>query len=166
MSALYEIDKNLYQLLEFDMVVDEETGEILFEESDIDNLLLSRDEKIENTGCYIKNLLSDIEQLKAEEKSLKERRQTKEKKVERLKKYLADSMLLFGDKKFETPRIALSFRKSKQVEIDESAVLPEEFIKVKVEKSPDKTKLKDAILKQGEVIEGVKVIEKENLQLK
>lgn len=166
MSALYEIDKNLYQLLEFDMVVDEETGEILFEESDIDNLLLSRDEKIENTGCYIKNLLSDIEQLKAEEKSLKERRQTKEKKVERLKKYLADSMLLFGDKKFETPRIALSFRKSKQVEIDESAVLPEEFIKVKVEKSPDKTKLKDAILKQGEVIEGVKVVEKENLQLK
>lgn len=166
MSALYEIDKNLYQLLEFDMVVDEETGEILFEESDIDKLLLSRDEKIENTGCYIKNLLSDIEQLKAEEKSLKERRQTKEKKVERLKKYLADSMLLFGDKKFETPRIALSFRKSKQVEIDESAVLPEEFIKVKVEKIPDKTKLKDAILKQGEVIEGVKVIEKENLQLK
>lgn len=166
MSALYEIDKNLYQLLEFDMVVDEETGEILFEESDIDNLLLSRDEKIENTGCYIKNLLSDIEQLKAEEKSLKERRQTKEKKVERLKKYLADSMLLFGDKKFETPRIALSFRKSKQVEIDEDVVLPEEFIKVKVEKSPDKTKLKDAILKQGEVIEGVKVIEKENLQLK
>lgn len=166
MSALYEIDKNLYQLLEFDMVVDEETGEILFEESDIDNLLLSRDEKIENTGCYIKNLLSDIEQLKAEEKSLKERRQTKEKKVERLKKYLADSMLLFGDKKFETPRVALSFRKSKQVEIDEDVVLPEEFIKVKVEKSPDKTKLKDAILKQGEVIEGVKVIEKENLQLK
>lgn len=166
MSALYEIDKNLYQLLEFDMVVDEETGEILFEESDIDNLLLSRDEKIENTGCYIKNLLSDIEQLKAEEKSLKERRQTKEKKVERLKKYLADSMLLFGDKKFETPRVALSFRKSKQVEIDEDVVLPEEFIKVKVEKSPDKTKLKDAILKQGESIEGVRIIEKENLQLK
>lgn len=166
MSALYEIDKNLYQLLEFDMVVDEETGEILFEESDIDNLLLSRDEKIENTGCYIKNLLSDIEQLKAEEKSLKERRQTKEKKVERLKKYLADSMLLFGDKKFETPRVALSFRKSKQVEIDEDVVLPEEFIKVKVEKSPDKTKLKDAILKQGESFEGVRIIEKENLQLK
>lgn len=166
MSALYEIDKNLYQLLEFDMVVDEETGEILFEESDIDNLLLSRDEKIENTGCYIKNLLSDIEQLKAEEKSLKERRQTKEKKVERLKKYLADSMLLFGDKKFETPRVALSFRKSKQVEIDEGVVLPEEFIKVKVEKSPDKTKLKDAILKQGESFEGVRIIEKENLQLK
>lgn len=166
MSALYEIDKNLYQLLEFDMVVDEETGEILFEESDIDNLLLSRDEKIENTGCYIKNLLSDIEQLKAEEKSLKERRQTKEKKAERLKKYLADSMLLFGDKKFETPRVALSFRKSKQVEIDEDVVLPEEFIKVKVEKSPDKTKLKDAILKQGESIEGVRIIEKENLQLK
>lgn len=166
MSALYEIDKNLYQLLEFDMVVDEETGEILFEESDIDNLLLSRDEKIENTGCYIKNLLSDIEQLKAEEKSLEKRRQTKEKKVKRLKKYLADSMLLFGNKKFETPRVALSFRKSKQVEIDEDVVLPEEFIKVKVEKSPDKTKLKDAILKQGESIEGVRIIEKENLQLK
>lgn len=166
MSTLYEIDYNLYQLLENEMVVDEETGEILFEESDIDNLLLSRDQKLENTACYIKNLMSDIDQIKAEEKSLKERRQIKEKKVERLKSYLANSMLLFGDKKFETPRVALSFRKSKQVEIEPNTHLPQEYIKVKVEESPDKTKLKDAILKQGLEIDGVKVIEKENLQLK
>ncbi len=166
MSTLYEIDKDLYQLLENDMVVDEETGEILFEESDIDNLLLSRDQKLENTGCYIKNLLSDIDQLKAEEKSLKERRQTKEKKVERLKAYLANSMFLFGDRKFETPRVALSFRKSKQVEIAEGAKIPQEYMTIKVEENPNKTKLKDAILKQGVVIDGVQVIEKENLQLK
>lgn len=166
MSTLYEIDYNLYRLLENEMVVDEETGEILFEESDIDNLLLSRDQKLENTACYIKNLMSDIDQIKAEEKSLKERRQTKEKKVERLKSYLANSMLLFGDKKFETPRVALSFRKSKQVEIEPNVHLPQEYVKVKVEESPDKTKLKDAILKQGIVIDGVKVVEKENLQLK
>ena len=166
MSTLYEIDYNLYQLLENEMVIDEETGEILFEESDIDNLLLSRDQKLENTACYIKNLMSDIDQIKVEEKSLKERRQVKEKKVERLKSYLANSMLLFGDKKFETPRVALSFRKSKQVEIEPNTHLPQEYIKVKVEESPDKTKLKDAILKQGIVIDGVKVIEKENLQLK
>ena len=74
MSTLYEIDYNLYQLLENEMVVDEETGEIIFEESDIDNLLLSRDQKLENTACYIKNLMSDIDQIKSEEKSLKERR--------------------------------------------------------------------------------------------
>lgn len=166
MSTLYEIDKSLYQLLEYDMVVDEETGEILFEDSDIDCLLLSRDEKIENTGCYIKNLLSDIDQLKAEEKALKERRQTKEKKVERLKEYLSKSMLMFGDKKFETPRVVLSFRKSKQVEIDEGAKIPEEYLMVKVETNPNKTKLKDAILKQGAEIAGVRVVEKENLQLK
>lgn len=166
MSTLYEIDYNLYQLLENEMVVDEETGEVLFEESDIDNLLLSRDQKLENTACYIKNLMGDIDQIKAEEKSLKERRQIKEKKVERLKSYLANSMLLFGDKKFETPRVALSFRKSKQVEIEPNTHLPQEYIKIKVEESPDKTKLKDAILKQGLEIDGVKVVEKENLQLK
>ena len=166
MSALYEIDKALYQLLEYDMAVDEETGEILFEESDIDNLLLSRDQKLENTACYIKNLVSDIDQLKAEEKALKERRQAKEKKAERLKEYLSKSMLMFGDKKFETPRVVLSFRKSKQVEIDEGTKLPEEYLTVKVETNPNKTKLKDAILKQGVEIDGVRVVEKENLQLK
>lgn len=166
MSALYEIDHNLYELLENDMVVDEETGEILFEDSDIDNLLLSRDQKLENTACYIKNLMSDIDQIKAEEKSLKDRRQTKEKKVERLKSYLANSMLLFGDKKFETPRVAISFRKSKQVEIAEGADIPQEYMTIKVEENPNKTKLKDAILKQGLLIDGVKVVEKENLQLK
>ena len=166
MSALYEIDKALYQLLEYDMAVDEETGEILFEESDIDNLLLSRDEKIENTACYIKNLLSDIDQIKAEEKSLKERRQAKEKKVERLKDYISHSMLTFGDKKFESPRVSLSFRKSNQVDIELGTKLPEEYVTIKVEETPNKNKLKDAILKQGLQIDGVRVIEKQNLQLK
>lgn len=166
MSTLYEIDKDLYQLLENDMVVDEETGEIIFEESDIDNLLLSRDQKLENTACYIKNLMSDINDLKAEEKALNERRKAKEKKVERLKSYLSNSMLMFGDKKFETARVALSFRKSKQVEIALGAHIPAEYMTVKVEENPNKTKLKDAILKQGVVIDGVQVVEKENLQLK
>lgn len=166
MSTLYEIDRNLYELLENEMVVDEETGEILFEESDIDNLLLTRDQKLENTACYIKNLMSDINDLKAEEKALNERRKAKEKKVERLKLYLSNSMLMFGDKKFETAKVVLSFRKSKQVEIAEGANIPQEYMTIKVEENPNKTKLKDAILKQGLEIDGVKVIEKENLQLK
>lgn len=166
MSTLYEIDKNLYELLENEMVVDEETGEILFEESDIDNLLLTRDQKLENTACYIKNLMSDINDLKAEEKALNERRKAKEKKVERLKSYLSNSMLMFGDKKFETAKVVLSFRKSKQVEIADGAHIPQEYMTVKVEENPNKTKLKDAILKQGVVIDGVQVVEKENLQLK
>lgn len=166
MSALYEIDRALYQLLEYDMAVDEDTGEVLFEESDIDNLLLSRDEKIENTACYIKNLLSDIDQIKAEEKSLKERRQSKEKKVERLKDYIAKSMLTFGDKKFESPRVSLSFRKSNQVEIAEGASVPDDYLTIKVEKNPNKTKLKDAILKQGLKFDGITIVEHNNLQLK
>lgn len=166
MSTLYEIDRNLYELLENEMVVDEETGEILFEESDIDNLLLTRDQKLENTACYIKNLMSDINDLKTEEKALNERRKAKEKKVERLKSYLSNSMLMFGDKKFETAKVVLSFRKSKQVEIADGAKIPQEYMTVKVEENPNKTKLKDAILKQGVVIDGVQVVEKENLQLK
>ena len=60
---LYEIDNAILEC------VDMETGEII-DMDKLSGLQMVRDQKIENIGCWIKNLLSDAEALKSEKKIL------------------------------------------------------------------------------------------------
>lgn len=170
MATLYEINWDIDKLLATDFSADEElvdttTGEIFNLKEKLDELEIDLNTKLENVGCYIKNLDSDIEALKNEEKTLADRRRVKENKLERLKQYLSDNLQVAGMQKFESPRCVLSFRKSDQVIISEGAVIPEEFIIRKVTEQPDKKLLKDAI-KQGFEFEGITLVENKNLQIK
>jgi hypothetical protein len=67
---------NLYQInAEIENCIDTETGEILDIEA-LNNLTLEKDTKIENLACWYKNLMADVEALKAEKMLLlKEKRQ-------------------------------------------------------------------------------------------
>lgn len=170
MKSLYEIDANIIELLETGFnsaCIDEETGEVDEEKANayLENLQIDRKDKIENIAVFIKSLEADALAIKAEEKRLKERREAKERKAERMKSYVANSMLLHGDLKLETPRVALSFRKSDSVVVDDIALLTDEYITTKTEVVPNKTALKQA-LKYGEIINGAHLEEKQNLQIK
>lgn len=170
MATLYEINKEIDELLESDFQVDEEiinydTGEITTINQKLDELEMDLNTKLENVACYIKNLESDIDALKQEEKTLADRRRVKENKLERLKQYLSDNLQVAGMQKFETPKCVLSFRKSEQVVISEGAEIPEEFIIRKVTEQPDKKLIKDAI-KQGFEFDGISIVENKNLQIK
>ena len=101
---LYEISKEIEQA--FDNAIDEETGEIISEAAIayIDQLQMERDKKIENIGCWIKNLTADAYALKMEESALKDRRISAEKKAESLKRYL--SSVLMGEK-FQTTKVKI-----------------------------------------------------------
>ena len=68
---LYEIDNEILSC------VDMETGEVV-DMDKLNNLQMERDQKIENIGCWIKNLLADAKALK-EEKD-KEKNKSKKKK--------------------------------------------------------------------------------------
>lgn len=170
MATLYEISNIIDQLLESDYQAKEElensdTGETDTMENILDKLEMDFKEKVDNIACYIKNLNADIEALKQEEKNLEERRKVKENKVESLKNYLSMNLLMAGYQKFETSRCALSFRKSKQIEISDNASIPEEYTTTKVSITPDKKALKEA-LESGEIIDGVSLVEKSNIQIK
>ena len=158
--TLYEIDQKIEAAII--NAVDEETGEITEDFALLDELQIEREQKIENSGLYIKNLAAEIESLKAEEKALYERRKSKEKHAEWLKGYLTYSL---AGAKFETPKLALSFRKSVVVDVADVDKLPEEFKRVKTTVDADKTALKEA-LKGGAVIDGATLDEKQNLQIK
>ena len=150
MASLFEIDNGILELLEngFNLAcIDEETGEIDETKAAeyLEALQLERGAKVENIALYVKSLTSEAEAIKAEEKRLKERREQKERKAERLKEYLKSSMLAFNEPKFETARVALSFRTSKTVVVSDMEKLDKAYIKEKVEYSADKTAIKKAI---------------------
>lgn len=169
MANLYEIQRDLVELIDrgFNEECINEDGEIDEEKvaALIDGLEMAKKDKIEAIACFIKNLESDAAELKAEEQNLKARRESKERKAENLKTYLQNALIYDGTMKFETAKCALSFRKSEQVIITNQDILPKEFIVAKTTYAPDKTALKNAI-KAGEIIDGVVLETKQNLQIK
>lgn len=162
MASLYEIDGMVMTVLNDGLVFDEETGEIIFDVDTLEALEMERNAKLEAVACYVKGLEAEAAAIRAEEKALAERRQVKERKAERMRAYIADSMSMFGDTKLETARVALSFRKSEAVELDE-AMLSDEWFAVK--KAPDKAGIKKA-LKAGVHVAGAELVERRNLQIK
>lgn len=163
MASLYELDQAVLAVLDNGLVFDEETGEILWDEDNFNQLEIERKDKLESVALYIKSLDAEASAIRAEEKALAERRYIKEKKVERLRSYLSYSMECFGDRRLETPRVAIGFRKSEAVEIEDEALIPQHWIKYKP--TIDRSGIKKA-LKAGEFVHGAQLVERQNLQIK
>ena len=158
MSTLFELNKAIE---DFDLIVDEETGEVL-NIDELDALNLAKDEKIENVCLWIKSLEAEADAIKTEEKNLEARRKSKENKVKSLKGYVAYAL---GGKKFETPKVAVSYRKSESVKIDDDYAIPDKWCELSVLKKPNKKLIKEA-LKKGEHIAGAELVEKQNINIK
>ena len=161
--TLYEIDRAIEDALL--IVTDPETGEILDEElfEQYKQLNMDREQKIENIGCFIKNLEADAAAIKAEAKNLAARAKAAENKAEHLREYL---QFCLGGEKFNTPRLAVSFRHSKKVEVDPDRLydIPEEYLRYK-EPEPDKKAIGDA-LKAGQEIPGCELVENVSMIIK
>ena len=151
---------NLYEINhEILACVDEESGEI-FDTQKFDQLNMELTDKLEGLGCFIKNLEAEAAACEREKKAFEARQKAAENKATSLKRYLAD--FLRGCP-FETLRVKISFRKSESLEVSESAIVPEEFLRYKVE--VNKTDLKKAV-KGGLVLDGVQLVQKQNIQIK
>ena len=143
--------------------VDMETGEIIDIEM-LDKLQMERDQKIENIACWIKNLESDAEALKAQKQTFADRQKVAENKVASLKKYLSEYL---AGEKFSTEKVAISFRKSESVQINDIYAIAEfdsNYLKYEEPKA-DKTAIKKA-LKEGVVVPGAELIQGNNIQIK
>lgn len=160
---LYEIQSAMIHALE-NVEIDEETGEV----TGLDNLAaveLEAKQKIEATALYIREMGADTEALKAEIARLTARAKALETKTAKLKEYMSAPLAALGGK-VKTPMITVSFRKSEAVEISgEVDALPAEFVKIKTTKTADKTALKAAI-QGGTVIDGVTLVERQNVLIR
>ena len=101
--TLYEIDQKIMEL------IDTETGELLDVEA-FDASRMERTQKIENVALWAKNLAAEAAAIKGEIESLTARKNAAERRVERLKAYLAYAL---NGERFSTPRCAISFRRTK-----------------------------------------------------
>ena len=152
---------NLFQIDEEIMnCVDMETGEII-DTAKLDKLQMERDEKIENIGCWIKNLTADAEALKEQKLTFAERQKAAENKVESLKRYLSNYL---AGQKFSTPKVVISFRKTSGVSVTDITAIPKKYLKV-VEPTADKTAIKDAI-KAGISVAGAEIVEGRSISIK
>lgn len=160
--TLYEYDQRILSL------IDQETGEV----KDYDVFLelnMGREEKIEATALYIKDLEGDAKKIKDEIAALQARVAPLQNKVNRLREYLARSL---EGQKFSTPRCSLSFRTSRALEVDD-AVEAAQWLENNGHGDLvgyDAPKLDKRLVKQlvdgGENIPGVKVEERRSLQVR
>lgn len=157
--TLYDINKEIYDL--FDTAVDDE-GNLTDEAFEIlQTLNESRNEKIENCALLIKEWFAEAGKIKDEADKLTNRRRILERKAERLKAYLASQM---SGEKFESPRVAISWRKSEAVKIIDEALIAPFFWKTPAPQL-DKMSIK-ATIKSGKDVPGATLEEKQNIQIK
>lgn len=150
---LYEINEAILAC------VDPETGEA--DPEKLDELMLMREEKLENLALWVKDLKAEADAIRAEEKVLAERRQAKERKAESIKKYLEKEL---AGQKFETSRAVCSFRKSQKVEITDLDKIPDDYLRYSLP-TADKAAIKAAI-KDGIDIEGAELVDSVTMSIK
>ena len=154
MASLYEIDQAILD------TIDPETGEIL-DFDRLEELQMEREAKIEGVALWIKNLKADAAAYKTEKDAFAEREKQAKEKAEKLSEWIA--MALNGEK-LTTAKVAISFRKSESVEVNEE-IVPKKWLAKKITFAPDKMRIKEAI-KSGLKIKGCSIIEKQNIQIK
>ena len=140
--------------------VDTETGEII-DTAAIEQLEMDRDTKIRNIACWIKNLEADEKALGDQIKTFTARKNAAKNKRESLKSYLA---AFLNGKKWQNSEVAISWRKSESVEVEDGAAIPEQYLRYK-EPEINKAQLK-ADLKAGTVVYGCQLVTKNNIQIK
>lgn len=169
MASIYNISsdlKKIYEDLDNGNGIDLETGEIKPEI--MQQLSISRNEletKAVDYGYVIKAFDDEIDIIEREIERLEERKAYVKKNKERMKTIVGSAMEEFGINKIKSETLQLSFRKSESVDVFDESLVDDRFKKVKTEISIDKTAIKNAI-KNGEDVQGAKIVEKNNLQIK
>lgn len=152
--TLYEIDQGILGC------IDPETGEISDFEK-FDELTMERETKLENIALWIKNLKAEAEALKAEKQAFADRQKAAESKAESLKRYLEHAL---AGEAFKTTKVAVSFRKTTSVEVDNVYDLPNWYVRPG-EPQADKVALKKDLV-AGKEIEGAHLVEGLSVSIK
>lgn len=156
---IYEIDNAMFSL------IDEETGEIKDYEA-FEELQMQREEKIENTALWYKNLVAESKAIREEEKALAERRKSLENKAESLKNFVNRTL---NGNKFSTSKVAISYRKSTAVEVDDEfidyAMKNNNDLLTYKQPEPNKTVIKE-MLQGGFDIPHAELVERNNMSIK
>lgn len=168
--TLYEINSKYTALMEMyeageDEAVDTETGEVLDIKEALDELEMSKEEKVNATILYLKNLQNLKNGIKSEIDTLKKRMEKIERERMNLESYLLANI---GEiKKLETPQYKLTVRSSFETivptTVKDIKKIPAEYKKKSIKWTVSKTAVK-AALGAGKQIAGCQIVYKKNLK--
>lgn len=111
----------------------------------------------------IKDRTSHVNRIDQEIKRLQAMKKADNNIIDRLEFGLLEAQKTFGD--FDLGLTTITTRKSESIEVEDVNLLPKEYKVIKVVESADKNALKEAI-KKGEKIDGVRLVENQNLRIK
>lgn len=131
----------------------------------MESLTFDIEEKADNYARIIKNIASDIDGFKAEEKRLAEHRRALESRVTLLKSNLEQSMIQLDKKSFKTSFFSFNIQKNPAaLKIVDEEKIPKMFYIPQPDKL-DTAALKEAI-KNGDIIEGAVLESGESLRIR
>lgn len=158
---LYEIAPALRFALD-DIVVDEETGEILQADA-LHAVEAEAADKIEATALYLRELDAEAKAAKEEADRMIARVKSMQKRSDYLKSMLLEALHATG--KVKTVRVTVSIRTTKAVQINQEQAIPEAFTTKKITISPNKVLIKETI-SAGGCVPGCELIERESVSIR
>lgn len=170
-QTLYELTGDFLNLM--NMLYDEDVDEGSLLDA-CEHIETQIEDKADGYAKIIKGMEANVAGIKAEEKRLKDRRTVLENRAEILKHNLEGTMKAMGKTKFKTDLFSFGIRKNPaSVKIADPATFIEQCQKDGRDdllrfRDPeiDKTAVKNAILKDGEVIDGAEIVQTEGLQIR
>lgn len=155
----------LYELSEIEIkILEQLESEEGIDKEIYDALKLDEEEKIVSCAKIYRQILSDAQVCKDEEKRLAERKRRLENRADRLKDLMFEGMRITDVKKIHRPEFDIRIRKNPpSLQIDSLQNIPPEYFK---EQAPilDKASLKEAI-KNGLHLEGVQLVQLDRLEI-
>ena len=162
---LYDIQEAMMETLDIFLESDQEEVDKELYNDTMGYLKEELGKKSSSIIKYLCNLRSETDSIKQEMERLLKAKKSRERKLESLKGYLINIMQSLEKSKIETDIGTYGLRKSKSIKILDQSKIPEEYLKRKEEVSVDKRGL-TALLKSGEVVEGVTLEENYSLQIR
>lgn len=164
MANIYELTQGIQML--WDLM---DAGE-LDDDTLIDAMENTQEElnvKLENYCKFIKNLESDIDGIKAEEKRLAAKRKTMENTIERAKKAMQWAMNAAGEKKVKGSLFTISIQNNPEkvvLETEDVNLIPENYVRFR-EPEIDKAKVKED-LKAGVELSFARLEQSEGIRIR
>ena len=123
--------------------------------------------KAQNVALMVRSFEADAAAIKQWAKDATTRASAVQARADSMREYLSRSMQACGIEKIAGPGIALSFRASHAVVIDEPALIPEEFMSQPEPPVPSPNKAEiSAAIKAGFAVPGAHLETRKNLQIK
>lgn len=159
MASLYRLNNAYTQLQQ--MIEEGQEGL----EDTLASITDAVEEKLEAYAMVIKNIESDVEGIKSEEKRLAERRRVMENGIKRMKDAMHQAMTSTGERKIKGEKFTFTIQKNPPVlKVVDESLIPKEFF-VEVEPTIDRKSLM-ARLKAQEVIPGAEISQDESLRIR